>query len=61
MITTKRKQEIQEMAEADAIEDYNMGQISLLDMDELDPEDVGLNTLEELKVYIEMYNTYVSE
>lgn len=61
MITTKRKQEIQEMAEADAIEDYNMGQISLLDMDELDPEDVGLNTLEELKVYIEMYNTYVNE
>lgn len=61
MITTKRKQEIQEMAEADAIEDYNMGQISLLDMDELDPEDVGLNTLEELKVYIEMYNAYVNE
>lgn len=61
MITTKRKQEIQEMAEADAIEDYNMGQISLLDIDELDPEDVGLNTLEELKVYIEMYNTYVNE
>lgn len=61
MITAERKQEIQKMAEADAIEDYNMGQISLLDTDELDPEDVGLNTLEELKVYIEMYNTYVNE
>ena len=61
MITAERKQEIWKMGETDAIDDYQIGQVHLLDIRELNPEDVGLNTLEELQIYVDGYNSYINE
>lgn len=58
MITPERKKEIEAMAEGDWLDDYRIGQVKLLDIDEV--EIYGLND-EELKVYINTYNSYVSE
>lgn len=58
MITPERKKEIEVMAEGDWLDDYRIGQVKLLDIDEV--EIYGLND-EELKVYINAYNSYVNE
>lgn len=58
MITPERKKEIEAMAEGDWLDDYRIGQVKLLDIDEV--EIYGLND-EELKVYINAYNSYVNE
>lgn len=58
MITPERKKEIEAMAEGDWLDDYRIGQVKFLDIDEV--EIYGLND-EELKVYINAYNSYVNE
>ena len=58
MITPERKKEIEAMAKGDWLDDYRIGQVKLLDIDEV--EIYGLND-EELKVYINAYNSYVNE
>ena len=58
MITPERKKEIEAMAEGDWLDDYRIGQVKLLDIDEV--EIYGLND-EELKVYINAYNSYVNK
>ena len=58
MITPERKKEIEAMAEGDWLDDYRIGQVKLLDIDEV--EIYGLND-EELKLYVNTYNSYVNE
>ena len=58
MTIQERKKEIEAMAEGDWLDDYRIGQVKLLDIDEV--EIYGLND-EELKVYINAYNSYVNE
>jgi hypothetical protein len=58
MVTTERKKEIEAMAQSDFIDDYKIGQVKLQDVRET--EVWGLND-EELKIYVDAYNSYVNQ
>lgn len=58
MVTTERKKEIEAMAQSDYIDDYKIGQVKLQDVRET--EVWGLND-EELKIYVDAYNSYVNQ
>ena len=58
MITEQRKKEIIAMAEGDWLDDYRVGQVKLLDINEA--EVYGLND-KELKIYVDAYNAMVNE
>lgn len=57
MVTAERKKEIEAMAQSDFIDDYKIGQVKLQDVRET--EVWGLND-EELKIYVDAYNTMVN-
>ena len=57
MVTLERRKEIEAMAQSDFIDDYKIGQVKLQDVRET--EVWGLND-EELKIYVEAYNSYVN-
>lgn len=58
MVTAERKKEIEAMAQSDFIDDYKIGQVKLQDVREI--EVWGLND-EELKIYVDAYNSFVNE
>ena len=58
MVTVERKKEIEAMAQSDFIDDYKIGQVKLQDIRET--EVWGLND-EELKIYVDAYNSYVNQ
>ena len=58
MVTVERKKEIEAMAQSDFIDDYKIGQVKLQDVRET--EVWGLND-EELKIYVDAYNSFVNE
>ena len=58
MVTVERKKEIEAMAQSDFIDDYKIGQVKLQDIKET--EVWGLND-EELKIYVDAYNSYVNQ
>lgn len=58
MVTPERKKEIEAMAQSDFIDDYKIGQVKLQDVRET--EVWGLND-EELKIYVDAYNSYVNQ
>ena len=57
-ISDERKKEIKAMAESDWLDDYKIGQVKLIDTNEV--EVYGLND-EELKIYVDAYNAMVNE
>lgn len=58
MVTAERKKEIEAMAQSDFIDDYKIGQVKLQDIRET--EIWGLND-EELKIYVDVYNSFVNK
>ena len=58
MVTAERKKEIEAMAQSDFIDDYKIGQVKLQDVRETEVWD--LND-EELKIYVDAYNSYVNQ
>lgn len=58
MVTAERKKEIEAMAQSDFIDDYKIGQVKLQDVRET--EVWGLND-EELKIYVDAYNSCVNQ
>lgn len=58
MITEQLKKEIIAMAEGDWLDDYSVGQVKLITINEV--EIYGLNE-EELKIYVDAYNAKVNE
>lgn len=57
-ISEERKKEIKAMAEGDWLDDYRVGQVKLMDINEV--EICGLNN-NELKIYVDAYNAMVNE
>lgn len=58
MVTEQLKKEIIAMAEGDWLDDYSVGQVKLITINEV--EIYGLND-EELKIYVDAYNAKVNE
>ena len=58
VVTAERKKEIEAMAQSDFIDDYKIGQVKLQDIREI--EIWGLND-EELKIYVDAYNSHVNQ
>lgn len=57
MVTKEREKQIILMAEGDWMDDYRVGQIKLMNINEI--EIYGLND-EELKIYVNAYNAMMN-